>query len=118
MISVFQHLVYGTWSRAPDPGRAHFLISQIGCDKRIKTRSNVCAMEEESCMQQARTDASSAGLQPSGHGNDSRNVGAGRAVIHEGSTVHHTADDRASTHVFVSLPSPDNENNIPACQGF
>lgn len=64
-------------------------------------------------MQKAQTDVKSAGLKPNGYGDDSPNGDAGRAVIHEDGTVHHPADDRASTRGIISPPSPDNESAIP-----
>ncbi|KAH6887837.1 chaps family protein [Coprinopsis sp. MPI-PUGE-AT-0042] len=102
----------GTWSRAY--ALLTRLVSQIGWDELLKTRSSVFVMEEEYRMQKAQTDVvKSAGVKPNGYGDDSPNGDAGRAVIHEDGTVHHPTDDRASTRGMISPPSPDNESAIP-----
>ncbi|KIJ63029.1 hypothetical protein HYDPIDRAFT_168637 [Hydnomerulius pinastri MD-312] len=98
----------GTWARAYS--LLTRLVSEIGWDELLKTRSSVFVMEEEYRMQKSQVDIQSATLSnrvPSEHGSDGD---AGGAVIHEDGTVVRrsiasdsttlaadTADDDAST---------------------
>ncbi|RPD57000.1 chaps-domain-containing protein [Lentinus tigrinus ALCF2SS1-7] len=91
----------GTWARAYS--LLTRLVSQIGWDELLKTRSSVFVMEEEYRMQKAQSDAHPHSAPPT-------------KVIHEDGTVSspkHGASDDASTRGMVSpttsVPDEDGE---------
>lgn len=98
----------GTWARAYS--LLTRLVSEIGWDELLKTRSAVFVMEEEYRMQKSHADLHSAS--GSGHGLGSRAQGEeGEVVIHEDGTVvtrkrdspsGRGADDDASTRAVHS----------------
>ena len=107
----------GTWARAY--GLLTRLVSQIGWDELLKTRSAVFVMEEEYRMQKAQTEMQqtlkSAGsvLPPNGESD------VGRAVIHEDGTIVRSSDDddNISTRGVLAPPTPklgpNEANGIP-----
>ncbi|KIM42087.1 hypothetical protein M413DRAFT_444556 [Hebeloma cylindrosporum] len=113
----------GTWARAY--ALLTRLVSQIGWDELLKTRSHVFVMEEEYRMQKAQGEmqqalgsANSIGLSDSGREND-----LGTAVIHEdGTVVRPSMDDKASTRALrsptstprVDAASENGEVSIPS----
>lgn len=82
----------GTWARAYS--LLTRLVSQIGWDELLKTRSSVFVMEEEYRMQKAQSDIKTVP-------NSARSSSG--PVIHEDGTV----DDGSSTRAIVSPPSPE-----------
>ncbi|KAJ8087664.1 bud site selection protein [Marasmius tenuissimus] len=100
----------GTWARAY--ALLTKLVSKVGWDELLKTRSVVFVMEEEYRMQKAHTEMSKV-------------PGGGSGVIHEDGTVRDPAsssadpdgnDDNASTRGLSSGPNsppPPNGNSIP-----
>ncbi|KAF9566530.1 chaps-domain-containing protein [Agrocybe pediades] len=102
----------GTWARAY--ALLTRLVSHIGWDELLKTRSSVFVMEEEYRMQKAQGEIQQAlgsAASPQSACSD-----AGNAIIHEdGSVVRPSMDDKASTRGLMSPPSPklkgkDNED--------
>ncbi|KAF9527483.1 chaps family protein [Crepidotus variabilis] len=96
----------GTWARAY--ALLTRLVSQIGWDELLKTRSTVFVMEEEYRMQKAHTDMqhvmkSSGNVAATGPESD-----VGSAVIHEDGTVERRSsyDDKASTRGVIAPPTP------------
>ncbi|KAF5356604.1 hypothetical protein D9758_008287 [Tetrapyrgos nigripes] len=102
----------GTWARAY--ALLTRLVSQIGWDELLKTRSNVFVMEEEYRMQKAHVDVTHVQ-------NNNSAGGSGNRVIHEDGTVRDSIisgettladhgdggdDDNASTRGIVSPHSP------------
>jgi hypothetical protein len=108
----------GTWARAY--ALLTRLVSQIGWDELLKTRSAVFVMEEEYRMQKAQTDMQSA--LKSANGVTSlpamKESDVGTAVIHEDGTIvkAEEADDGASTR-GLAPPTPklnsSDVNGIP-----
>lgn len=98
----------GTWARAYS--LLTRLVSQIGWDELLKTRSSVFVMEEEYRMQKAQGDfqqvAPAVTNGNTGVDGDEANGDAGRVVIHEDGTVRSVVDDNASTRAIVSTDSP------------
>ncbi|KJA26842.1 hypothetical protein HYPSUDRAFT_158589 [Hypholoma sublateritium FD-334 SS-4] len=95
----------GTWARAY--ALLTRLVSQIGWDELLKTRSHVFVMEEEYRMQKAQGDIQQAlGSAGSLPGTENKESDAGRAVIHEDGTVASASDDAASTRGMMAPPSP------------
>ncbi|KAF9457924.1 chaps-domain-containing protein [Collybia nuda] len=104
----------GTWARAYS--LLTRLVSQIGWDELLKTRSSVFVMEEEYRMQKAQADISQVVATTSNGKSDEDNDkgDAGRAVIYEDGTVAPRGrdpgadegvtqvDDNASTRGMVS----------------
>ncbi|KDR68343.1 hypothetical protein GALMADRAFT_256970 [Galerina marginata CBS 339.88] len=97
----------GTWARAY--ALLTRLVSQIGWDELLKTRSVVFVMEEEYRMQKAQGDMQ----QALGSANSRTPPQTGResdlasAIIHEdGTVVRPSMDDKASTRALISPPSP------------
>ncbi|KAH7882320.1 Chs5p-Arf1p-binding proteins-domain-containing protein [Phlebopus sp. FC_14] len=83
----------GTWARAYS--LLTRLVSEIGWDELLKTRSSVFVMEEEYRMQKAQIDIQSATLNNHEHQTDGD---AGDAVMHEdGSVVRHSATSQSTT---------------------
>ncbi|KAF9226268.1 chaps-domain-containing protein [Gyrodon lividus] len=75
----------GTWARAYS--LLTRLVSEVGWDELLKTRSSVFVMEEEYRLQKSHVDIQSASLdrrESSEHGSDAN---TGNAVIHEDGTV-------------------------------
>ncbi|KAF9486260.1 chaps-domain-containing protein [Pholiota conissans] len=94
----------GTWARAY--ALLTRLVSQIGWDELLKTRSHVFVMEEEYRMQKAQGDIQQALGSASGGSTPSD---AGNVVIHEDGTVvqvRPSMDDAASTRAMMAPPSP------------
>lgn len=97
----------GTWARAYS--LLTRLVSQIGWDELLKTRSNVFVMEEEYRMQKAQTEVRRASLPTNGVQPTESDVG--QVVIHEDGTVRSSnADDNASTRAIAS-PTLQNEES-------
>ena len=108
----------GTWARAY--GLLTRLVSQIGWDELLKTRSAVFVMEEEYRMQKAQTEmqqtlkSASSVLPPNGKETD-----VGRSVIHEDGTIVRSDDDddNLSTRGVLAPPTPklgpNEANGIP-----
>ncbi|KAF9057158.1 Chs5p-Arf1p-binding proteins-domain-containing protein [Panaeolus papilionaceus] len=88
----------GTWAKAY--ALLTRLVSQIGWDELLKTRSQVFVMEEEYRMQKAQGDIQSAGVQ------NGMPPSTPTVIIHEDGTVRESSDDKASTRGIVSPPSP------------
>ena len=88
----------GTWARAYS--LLTRLVSQIGWDELLKTRSSVFVMEEEYRMQKAQNEIKAAASSVNG---------GSKTVIHEDGTV---SDDKSSTRGMIS-PSPEPEATIP-----
>lgn len=97
----------GTWARAYS--LLTRLVSQVGWDELLKTRSSVFVMEEEYRMQKAQIEISQAATTTNGH-TESEGGDMGRMVIHEdGSMVPstqvsnpHASNDNASTRAMIS----------------
>ncbi|KAF9236058.1 Chs5p-Arf1p-binding proteins-domain-containing protein [Melanogaster broomeanus] len=108
----------GTWARAYT--LLTRLVSEIGWDELLKTRSSVFVMEEEYRMQKSHADLRSATLNQSATGVPAPDGNAGTAVIHEDGTVVRSstmadpttlgADDDASTR-GVHSPQESNESD-------
>ncbi|KAJ7598439.1 Chs5p-Arf1p-binding proteins-domain-containing protein [Mycena floridula] len=99
----------GTWARAYT--LLTRLVSQIGWDELLKSRSTVFVMEEEYRMQKAHVEISQV---VNGH---QSKTSTGSSVIHEDGTVVAVGedDDRASTRGMVSEPSINGaEGTIPS----
>ncbi|KAF8970424.1 Chs5p-Arf1p-binding proteins-domain-containing protein [Flammula alnicola] len=96
----------GTWARAY--ALLTRLVSQIGWDELLKTRSLVFVMEEEYRMQKAQGDMQQAlGSANSVVPETGRESDLGSAVIHEdGTVVRPSMDDAASTRAMMAPPSP------------
>ncbi|GLB39136.1 putative chAPs (Chs5p-Arf1p-binding proteins) [Lyophyllum shimeji] len=94
----------GTWARAY--ALLARLVSQIGWDELLKTRSAVFVMEEEYRMQKAQVDINQVVTATNGDAAD-KEVDAGRVVIHEDGTVASVGspDDNASTRGMMSNKS-------------
>ncbi|TFK72805.1 chaps-domain-containing protein [Pluteus cervinus] len=95
----------GTWARAY--ALLARLVSQVGWDELLKTRSCVFVMEEEYRMQKTQGDIQAAAMAAATNG--TKESDAARVVIHEdGSAVPNdrdrgrTPDDNASTRGMVS----------------
>jgi hypothetical protein len=91
------------------------LVSQIGWDELLKTRSFVFVMEEEYRMQKAQGDIQQAVASTNGHvPDDMTSEGdAGEVVIHEdGTVVPASMDDQASTRGIIS-PSTESVGHSP-----
>ncbi|KIM78232.1 hypothetical protein PILCRDRAFT_98461 [Piloderma croceum F 1598] len=125
----------GTWARAY--ALLTRLVSQIGWDELLKTRSSVFVMEEEYRMQKAQGDISPLGSTNAVNGKARSGGNSSTAVIHEDGTVvtrhsvisnsttlaEMSADDDASTRGVVSSSSaadvwsagssPDIADSIP-----
>lgn len=100
----------GTWSRAY--ALLTRLVSQIGWDELLKTRSQVFVMEEEYRMQKAQGDIQQA--MKSASDNNVGNTASNGAVIHEdGTVVRQSQDDAASTRAMIEPPSPKVEPADP-----
>lgn len=97
----------GTWARAY--ALLTRLVSQIGWDELLKTRSAVFVMEEEYRIQKAQTDMQQALRSANGvtDPQDAKESDVGTAVIHEDGTVMKVdeADDGASTKALAP-PTP------------
>ncbi|KAG6857043.1 hypothetical protein H0H87_010397 [Tephrocybe sp. NHM501043] len=96
----------GTWARAYS--LLTRLVSQIGWDELLKTRSSVFVMEEEYRMQKAQTEINQVVAETNG----TQEQDAGRVVIHEDGTVAprlrnslSSPDDNASTRGMLSKDS-------------
>ncbi|KAG6853381.1 hypothetical protein C0991_004842 [Blastosporella zonata] len=96
----------GTWARAYS--LLTRLVSQIGWDELLKTRSSVFVMEEEYRMQKAQTEINQVVAETDGM----QEQDAGRVVIHEDGTVAprsrnplSSPDDNASTRGMLSQDS-------------
>ncbi|KIK04834.1 hypothetical protein K443DRAFT_675610 [Laccaria amethystina LaAM-08-1] len=103
----------GTWARAY--ALLTRLVSQIGWDELLKTRSFVFVMEEEYRMQKAQGDIQQAVASTNGHvPDDMTSEGdAGEVVIHEdGTVVPASMDDQASTRGIIS-PSTESVGHSP-----
>ncbi|KAF8906786.1 Chs5p-Arf1p-binding proteins-domain-containing protein [Gymnopilus junonius] len=95
----------GTWARAY--GILTRLVSQIGWDELLKTRSQVFVMEEEYRMQKAQGDIQQALRSAKQTPVPGRESDVGTAVIHEdGTVIRPSIDDNASTKAVMSPPSP------------
>ncbi|PPQ72495.1 LOW QUALITY PROTEIN: hypothetical protein CVT26_003585 [Gymnopilus dilepis] len=93
----------GTWARAY--GILTRLVSQIGWDELLKTRSQVFVMEEEYRMQKAQGEMHQ--VLSKQKPVPARESDVGNAVIHEdGTVVRDSVDDNASTRGVMSPPSP------------
>ncbi|EFI26806.1 ChAPs family protein [Coprinopsis cinerea okayama7 len=100
----------GTWARAY--ALLTRLVSQIGWDELLKTRSSVFVMEEEYRMQKAQAEVKATTNGVDNGADSPANGDAGRAVIHEDGTVRPSMDDKASTRAIP--PSPKHqESSIP-----
>ncbi|KAF5318535.1 hypothetical protein D9619_010879 [Psilocybe cf. subviscida] len=100
----------GTWSRAY--ALLTRLVSQIGWDELLKTRSHVFVMEEEYRMQKAQGDIQQ--VIKSTSDNSVGNAASNGAVIHEdGTVVRQSQDDAASTRAMIEAPSPKVEPADP-----
>jgi len=105
----------GTWARAY--ALLTRLVSQIGWDELLKTRSAVFVMEEEYRMQKAQTEIHQS--LKSANGSQHKESDVGTAVIHEDGTVvkdDDEEDDGASTRALAP-PTPklkaNDANGIP-----
>ncbi|EKM76460.1 hypothetical protein AGABI1DRAFT_78549 [Agaricus bisporus var. burnettii JB137-S8] len=97
----------GTWARAYS--LLTRLVSQIGWDELLKTRSTVFVMEEEYRMQKAQLDIQkTTGLNGTGKEATADND-VGNVVIHEDGTIH--SDDNVSTRAMLS-PSSTKRTSI------
>ncbi|KAG5727454.1 hypothetical protein E4T56_gene12042 [Termitomyces sp. T112] len=100
----------GTWSRAYS--LLTRLVSQIGWDELLKTRSSVFVMEEEYRMQKAQNEIQQFVAQTNG----TREPDARRVIVHEDGTVvpsHRTSTsipDDASTRGIISKDSSADVN--------
>ncbi len=93
----------GTWARAY--ALLTRLVSQIGWDELLKTRSAVFVMEEEYRMQKAQTDVRQ--TLKSAFPNTVKESDVGTAVIHEDGTVMGSSlDDDASTRGVLAPSTP------------
>ncbi|KAG6811282.1 hypothetical protein H0H92_008195 [Tricholoma furcatifolium] len=119
----------GTWARAY--ALLARLVSQIGWDELLKTRSAVFVMEEEYRMQKAKEEINQVVQQTSANGTGGREAereqDAGRVVIHEDGTVvpasaaitSPSIDDNASTRGMLSNEDvngdelPERESLVP-----
>lgn len=111
----------GTWARAYS--LLTRLVSQIGWDELLKTRSSVFVMEEEYRMQKAQGDINQ--VVATTNGAENEEADAGRAVIYEDGTVAPRGrdpgaeesaagpgdDDNASTRGMVS-PTTKAESTV------
>lgn len=104
----------GTWARAYS--LLTRLVSQIGWDELLKTRSSVFVMEEEYRMQKAQADIQKASTTiVNGNGvaeGDSKRsdaYGDGDGVIYEDGTISYSrrVDDNASTRGILSPATPN-----------
>ncbi|PPQ88559.1 hypothetical protein CVT25_009939 [Psilocybe cyanescens] len=94
----------GTWARAY--ALLTRLVSQIGWDELLKTRSYVFVMEEEYRMQKAQGDMQQA-LKSATVNSPGRESDVGSAIIHEdGTVIRPYADDNASTRALMEPLSP------------
>lgn len=105
------------------------LVSHVGWDELLKTRSIVFVMEEEYRMQKVQADLKSAGVETTNGGKTPRTPGAANSangVIHEDGTVEYgevngnekrrsdaSADDDASTRAFVGQSIDAQKENGP-----
>ncbi|KAG6877764.1 hypothetical protein C0993_004138 [Termitomyces sp. T159_Od127] len=95
----------GTWARAYT--LLTRLVSQIGWDELLKTRSSVFVMEEEYRMQKAQSDIQQVITQTNG----TQEPDVGQVIIHEDGTVaprHRTSlsiPDDASTRAIIAKDS-------------
>ncbi|TFK41420.1 chaps family protein [Crucibulum laeve] len=88
----------GTWARAYS--LLTRLVSQIGWDELLRTRSCVFVMEEEYRMQKAQGDIQQVAAATSENGESA----SGDVVIHEDGTAY--SDDNASTKGMLSPQTP------------
>jgi len=106
----------GTWARAY--ALLTRLVSQIGWDELLKTRSYVFVMEEEYRMQKAQGDIHQIVASTNGHPEETSDGDAGQVVIHEDGTAlprvrdsltseGTPVDDNASTRGIVSPQSTE-----------
>ncbi|KAF5383145.1 hypothetical protein D9615_005017 [Tricholomella constricta] len=100
----------GTWARAYS--LLTRLVSQIGWDELLKTRSSVFVMEEEYRMQKAQGEINQVITNANGVATENDDGDAGRVVIHEDGTVAprpresvSSPDDNASTRGMMSTKS-------------
>ncbi|RXW16835.1 hypothetical protein EST38_g9027 [Candolleomyces aberdarensis] len=98
----------GTWARAY--ALLTRLVSQIGWDELLKTRSCVFVMEEEYRMQKAQTEVVKGGGVGTGGKVNGRRDSQQQQVIHEDGTVA-GEDDGASTRGIREAPSPEPEGS-------
>ncbi|KAF8340855.1 Chs5p-Arf1p-binding proteins-domain-containing protein [Amanita rubescens] len=97
----------GTWARAYT--LLTRLVSQIGWDELLKTRSSVFVMEEEYRMQKVQNDMRRASLKTNGVQPTETDVS--QMVIYEDGTVgRSSSDDDSSTRAMVS-PTPEDDLN-------
>ncbi|THV07176.1 chaps-domain-containing protein [Dendrothele bispora CBS 962.96] len=97
----------GTWVRAY--ALLARLVSQIGWDELLKTRSNVFVMEEEYRMQKAQTEMQSTTVNTNSSNQTIHEDGTVRDSMISGETTladHGDDDDKASTRGMVSPHSP------------
>jgi hypothetical protein len=104
----------GTWARAY--ALLTRLVSQIGWDELLKTRSHVFVMEEEYRMQKTQGDIQQvlSATSTNGFSLPPGSTDLGKAVIHEdGTVVRHSMDDQASTRGMPPSPTikPDADTN-------
>ena len=104
----------GTWSRAY--ALLTRLVSQIGWDELLKTRSSVFVMEEEYRMQKAQTEQAPATASSTIIHEDGTVVSPKRGVSLQGKAA---ADDDASTRGVVSPAhsTPDEDHDEPKGDG-
>jgi len=97
----------GTWARAYT--LLTRLVSQIGWDELLKTRSSVFVMEEEYRMQKVQNDMRRTSLKTNGVQPSETDVS--QMVIYEDGTVgRSSSDDDSSTRAMVS-PTPEDDLN-------
>jgi Chs5-Arf1p-binding protein BUD7/BCH1 len=77
------------------------LVSLVGWDELLKSRSTVFVMEEEYRMQKAQTDIRAAGLDG--------DLPNGRVIYEDGTVRKQSADDNASTKGMVTPPNASPE---------
>jgi hypothetical protein len=103
----------GTWARAY--ALLTRLVSQIGWDELLKTRSAVFVMEEEYRMQKAQTEMHQA-LKSANGLSQHKESDVGTAVIHEDGTVvkgdDDDEDDDASTRALAPPTPKLNSNDV------
>ncbi|KAF8632180.1 hypothetical protein AX17_004920 [Amanita inopinata Kibby_2008] len=96
----------GTWARAYS--LLTRLVSQIGWDELLKTRSSVFVMEEEYRMQKAQNEMKRAIVNANGHQPTESDVS--QIVIYEDGTIRPSVEDDASIRAVMS-PSPGDDPN-------
>ncbi|KAF8621323.1 hypothetical protein AX15_007861 [Amanita polypyramis BW_CC] len=98
----------GTWARAY--ALLTRLVSQIGWDELLKTRSSVFVMEEEYRMQKAQNETKRVSLKANGAQVTEKDVS--QMVIYEDGTVGRSSmDDDISTRAIVSPALKDGQND-------